>query len=456
MSGLNTSLSIASQSLQAQEAAVSVTTNNLANANTPGYSREIAVLTESVSIREGNALQGDGVTLQGFSSVRDELLDLRIQQQTSQQSSADAQTSALQQVQTLFPDSGGGLGTSLSTFFNSVSALSATPASTVNRQAVISAGQNLANQFNSISSGLTSQQTSLNQQVVTDVSQINSFSSQIAALNTQLSQFSAQGQNTGPLQDQIGQAELQLSKLTSISITHTNGTDTVTTANGTPLVLGNQSIALKTSAGPNGLEQVQDSSGNNITASLSGGDLGGTIQTRDTAIPSLLTQLDTLANQFATAVNTAQAAGYNQNGTVGAALFNVSGTVAGSAASLTLATSDPAAIAASSDVSSGGNGNVANLSAIATNKLASGDSPIDTSASLVYQVGSLISNSTAQSTAVGTSLSQLTQQRSSVSGVSIDEESANLIAYQQAYEASARVISTISTLFNATLSMIGG
>ncbi len=458
MSGLDTSLSIASQALQAQEAAVSITGNNIANANTPGYSREIVLLSEATSYQQGNVSLGGGVTLLGFSSVRDELLNLRIQQQTSQQSSADAQSSALQQVQTLFPSSGESLGTDLSAFFTSVSSLSANPASTPTRQSVLSAGQNLANQFNSISNGLTSQQTTLDQQVVTDVAQINQYSSQIAALNTQLTQLTAQGQNTGVIQDQIGQDELNLSKLTNISITH-NGAgnaDSITTGNGTSLVLGNQSYALKTGIGATGFEQVLNSSGSNITSTISSGDLSGVIEARDTNIPSLLTQLDTLANQFATAINAAQATGYNQNGTAGTALFSVPATVAGSAALIALATNNPAAIAASSDGSSGSNGNVANLSAVATTPLASGSSPTDTSANLVYQVGSLTSNAAAQSTAIGLSLTQLTQQQNSISGVSIDEESANLVQYQNAYEAAARVIATVSTLFTATLSMIGG
>ncbi len=227
---------------------------------------------------------------------------------------------------------------------------------------------------------------------------------------------------------------------------------------GTPLVLGDQSYALTTSPNSSGLEQVLDSSGKNITLTISSGDLGGTITTRDMSIPTLLNQLDTLANHFATAINAAQAQGYNQDvpPTLGTNMFTVPATVAGSAATITLATTDPSAIAASSDGSSGSNGNVANLSAVATTKLASGATPTGTSANLVYQVGTLTSNASSQSTAISISLTQLTQQQSSVSGVSIDEESTNLIQYQQAYQAAAKVVSTIQTLFDSTLSMVGG
>jgi flagellar hook-associated protein 1 FlgK len=118
-----------------------------------------------------------------------------------------------------------------------------------------------------------------------------------------------------------------------------------------------------------------------------------------------------------------------------------------------MATTDVSTIAASSDGSSGSNGNLANLTAVQTTKLATGATPTDTYANMVYQVGSLTANATAESTATAASLVQLNDQRNSLSGVSIDEESTNLIRYQQAYEAAARVVTTISNLFDVTMSM---
>jgi flagellar hook-associated protein 1 FlgK len=201
------------------------------------------------------------------------------------------------------------------------------------------------------------------------------------------------------------------------------------------------------------MQHVLDQSGYDITSSLTSGDLGGTIQTRDTTIPGLLTQLDTLANQFATAMNAAQAKGYDQNGDAGQNLFTVSSSASGSASTIKIAIADPALIASSSDGTTGSNGNLANLSAVQTTKLASGKTPGDAYASQVYQVGSLTSSTNAESTATAASLLQLNDQLSSVSGVSIDEEAANLITYQQTYEAAARVVSTIQSLFTVTMSM---
>jgi flagellar hook-associated protein 1 FlgK len=168
----------------------------------------------------------------------------------------------------------------------------------------------------------------------------------------------------------------------------------------------------------------------------------------------LLNQLDTLANQFATAFNAAQASGYDQKGNVGQNFFTIPATTSGSAANIQMAITDPTLLAASSDGTAGSDGNLANFSAVQTNTLPSGQNPAATYSSLVYQIGSITSSANAESSATTASLTQLTDQQNSVSGVSIDEESANLITYQQAYEAAARVVSTVQALMTATLSMV--
>jgi flagellar hook-associated protein 1 len=456
MISLSGTLSTALEALNVQQAGLSVTNNNIANINTPGYSRQTINVAEAAPINEGSIEVGNGVSLIGIQSVQNQLLTLQIQQQTSQQSSADAQVSALTQIQTLFPNSGTSLASAMSGFFTSLSSLSSNPLDAGNRQTVVTNAQTLVQQFNSVAAGLSGPIAGLNTQVKTDVTQINQLASEAATLNQQIVQQNATGQGSGTLTDQLNQIESQLSGLTNISVTHGATGDSITTGNGTPLVLGSESYALKTSTASDGRVQVLDNGGKNITAAISGGDLGGTIQVRDTNIPALQNSLDTLANQFATAFNAAQATGYDQNGATGSALFTIPTTIAGSAAAIKLATTDPTAIAASSDGSEGSNGNVANLTALQTQILPAGQSATTLSAGLVYQIGNLTSTATAKSTALGLSLSSLNQQQTSVSGVSIDEESANLIRYQQAYEAAAKVISTISTLFDTTINMIPG
>lgn len=451
---LNASLSIATQALFAASAEIQTANNNIANANTPGYSREIVNLQSVAPLGNDKANPGGGVLLQGFTSVRDELLQSRIQQETQSQSQTNAELSSLQQIETVFNSSTQDIGTEMSNLFTNLSSLSLSPNSSTARQGVITAGQSLATAFNTAADALSQQQSGLNTQVSQDVSQINQLADQIAALNAQLQLTRAKGQDGGMLQDQQDQLILNLSKLTNVSVTNTESGLTISTGSGTPLVLGATAHHLQTVTGTGSMLHVQDENGNDITSSIQSGDLGGTLNIRDQVIPDLQNQLDTLANQFATAFNTAQAKGYDQNGAVGGNFFTIPSTIAGSASTIAMAFTDTTKVAASSDGSPGSNGNVVNLSAIQNAKLPSGESPVDAYAKLVYSVGNLTSTAKAQSTAAASTILQLTNQRNSVSGVSIDEESANLVTFQQSYAAAAKVISTVQQLFQVTLNMI--
>lgn len=457
MSSLNATLSMATQSLLTQELELQVTNNNIANANTAGYTRETVNLAESSPVQDGSLSVGTGVTVVNIQSLSDTLLTMRIQQQTSDESKAAAQVNALNEVQTFFPSSGTSVSVALSTFFTSLSALSTDPSNSADRQTVISNAQTLVQQFNSVANGLKGTATGLNTTVQTDVAQINQLSQQAANLNQQLIQQTAAGQQTGTLNDQLSEVESQLASLTNITVIHTAQGDSITTGTGTALVLGTHAYDLQTSIGSGGSYKVLDSSGADITSTISSGDLGGSLEVRDTQIPSLLTSLDTLAHQFATAFNAAQAAGYDQTGNPGTDLFTVSPTVVGSAASLSLTTTSGSAIAASSvsgPAFSGDDGNLANLTGLQNSPLASGQSAMTMSSNLTYQIGTLAATATAEQSALQTSLTALNNQQGSISGVSIDEESANLLRFQQAYQAAAKVVSTIQTLFDTTINMI--
>jgi flagellar hook-associated protein 1 len=451
MGGLTTSLLIGMQALNANEGALNATSNNIANADTPGYTREVAQFTEEPLNQVNDQVLGGGVELNGLQSVRDELLNGQIQQQTSAQNSADAQSTSLQQIQTYFTTTGSDIASALSSFSSSLAELSANSSNTAVQQTVLSSGQNLATAFNTTANGLTTVQSEADTQVTQTVSQINTLTSQIASLNGQLWQLQASGQDGGTVEDQRDQAVQQLSQLTGISITQSSTGETITTGNGSPLVMGNQSFALQTATGSDGFQQVLDASGNNITSSIQGGTLGGAIQIRDQVIPGYLNQINTLASQFATSFNAAQAQGFDSNGNVGQNFFTAP--TADPAAGLSVAITNPSQIAVSSDGSAGSNGNVANLSATLTNKLPSGQTAGQAYASLVYQVGNDTSAASSNSTAIGQSLLQLTNQQSAVSGVSIDEETTNLIKFQTAYEAAARIVSTVQALGTVTLDM---
>jgi flagellar hook-associated protein 1 FlgK len=451
MGGLNTALLIGVGGLDAAQGALDATSNNIANVNTPGYTREEAQLSELPETESAGQITGGGVSLEGLQSIRDELLNVQIQQQTSLQSAADTESASLQQAQTYFTSTGTDIASALSSFSSSLAALSANSTSSSAQQGVLAAGQNLASAFNTAAGGLTGVQTAANQQIPDTVSQINSLTQQIAQLNGQLAQVPA-GEGGGTVQDQLDQAVKQLAALTNISVTQTNNGETITTGSGTPLVEGDQSYNLQTSTGTGGQLEVLDANGNNITSAITGGTLGGALNIANQVIPGLMTQLNTLASQFATAFNSAQAGGTDSNGNAGGAFFTGTANLSNAAANMSVGLISAAQIAISSSTG-GGNGNVANLSAALTSTLPSGESAADGYAGIVFNVGTVASNASTQSTAIGDNLTQLTTQQGAVSAVNIDEETANLMRYQTAYEAAARIVSTVQVLDNAALNM---
>lgn len=453
MSGLNVSLATALSGLMADQGAMEATSNNVANANTPGYSREVPVLVSSDPIVVDPLTLGTGVTLKTIDSVRDPLLESRIQQEMQTQGQLGALVSALSQTQVGFSASSGDIGTAISNFFDSINQLSTSPADLSLRQGVLTAAGNLATAFNTAASNLAQQRSNLDGSVQQAVGQINQLTAQIAQLNGQISNLENVGENAGAFLDQRTQLIDQLSSLIDVSAIPTDNSLTLTTDNGTALVAGQQSFELSTQEDASGVSHVY-AAGGDITSTIVSGQLGGVLAARDQQIPAIQQQLDTLAAGFANAVNGVQTSGYDLNGAKGANLFSTppAGTT-GAAASFSVAITDPGLIAASSDGTVGSNGNAQSMYALSNQALIQGQSPTDYYSSIVSNVGNDAANATAEQNASNLVLQQLNDQRAGVSGVSLDEEAANLVRYQQAYAASAQVISTISAMMQTVINM---
>jgi flagellar hook-associated protein 1 len=455
MGSLNASLATALSGLIADQGALAATTNNVANVNTPGYSREVPVLVASDPIVVEPLTFGTGVTLQNIESITDPVLESQIQQQTQAQSQYSALSSALQEAQVNFSTTTGDIGTSISNFFASINQLSTNPSDLSLRQDVLTAAGNLATSFNNTANNLSQQQGNLDLGVVQQVSQINQLSQQIAQLNGQIVNLQNLDQNAGTFVDQRQQAIDQLSSLVDVSVIPADNSLTLTTANGAPLVTGLQSFQLTTQTNSAGLHEIY-SEGNNITSEITSGQLGGTLQARDQEIPALENQLDTLAAGIANSVNAVQTQGYDLNGNLATSenLFTPPpANTTGAAASLSVAMTNPAEIAASSDGTPGSNGNAEAMYALSTGSSIDGQSPTDYYSGIVFNVGNEASNASAEQTASAAVLQQLNDQLGSISGVSLNEEAANMVQYQDAYQASAQVITTINDMMYAAIQM---
>jgi len=233
-----------------------------------------------------------------------------------------------------------------------------------------------------------------------------------------------------------------------------NGNVTLTTRAGAPLVVGNQSYQLTTQPDTaTGFQHIY-SLGSDITSTISGGALGGALQVRDSTIPSVQSSLDSLASSLENSFNTINQAGFDLNGNPGGDFFvpPPAGGV-GAAAKMSVAITDPSQIAASQDGSVGDNSNVNAMLAIQNQGIVSGQTPLDAYSNLVFQIGNDVASAQSEQQGAQASIQQVQNQIGSISGVSINEEAANLIQYQQAYQAAAQAAAVISSLTQTAITM---
>src|SRR5271165_7236643 len=191
--------SIPLSGLDAASTAMSAIANNIANLNTPGYTRERPVLQEADPIIDNGIAYGTGVKLQGIESLRDSILELQIGNETQQQGQSQAYVNAMSQAQALFPDDTSGIGQTISTFFQSLNSLSTDPSNLPLRQGVLSAANGMASAFNSTANELNVQRSSLDQNVQQKVSEINELTQQIAAVNAKLAGLGSAAQGYGSI-----------------------------------------------------------------------------------------------------------------------------------------------------------------------------------------------------------------------------------------------------------------
>ncbi|HZQ23159.1 MAG TPA: flagellar hook-associated protein FlgK [Terriglobales bacterium] len=454
MSSLFASLSVAVNALHAEQGALDATANNVANANTPGFSRERPVFTEGDPVTLGALTVGTGVILQRLEAVRDPILQLRIDDETQQQGRLDALVAGMNQLQVRFSASDGDIGNLISKFFASINQLSTDPGNLALRQGVLLAAGNVASAFRNTYADLQDQRTNLDLNVIQDVNQVNSLSKQISGLNAEIVAMQNLGRDPSALEDQRQALIEQLGGLIDVATVQSESGLTLTTRSGSAMVVANQSFALSVRPDSSGLQRIYYQ-GSDITGNITSGELSGLLQLRDEEIPGVAAQLDTLAAGLANQVNAAHHGGFDLSGTPGGDLFVApSGSGVGAAGVLAVQITDPARLAASSDSSSpGDNGNLLALAAVRDQAIGSGSSPTNYYSSIIFGVGNEIANDSAELDASKLMLRQLQDQRSAVSGVSLDEEATNLIRYQRAYEASARLVTVINDMLQSVINL---
>jgi flagellar hook-associated protein 1 FlgK len=466
MGTISSALSLISQGLDADQAALSVVANNVANANTPGYTEETPDWQENQPININGVSYGDGATETGAASVRDNVLNERLDQQQQLASASSARLTALDTVQALFtPDSGsssaeaGDIGSDLTGFFSSLSSLEAEPTNNADRQDVLSTASTLAGDISNAAASLNAQRSALDQEAAGVTSQVNSLTSSIAQLNQQIMSTSPDA-DAGTLEDQRQQDLSQLSQLVGINqvTTENNGLE-ITTTSGQLLVSNDTSVQM-TNGTVNGVTNFY-LGGINITKSLAsgGGQLGGYLTARDSDIPTVLTSLDQLAYSVSTEVNAQNNAGTDLNGVSGTVaaplnIFSQPTAVNGSAATMSVVMTDPNQIAAAGlNDGTGDNSNVTSMASLANQPIVNSQTPANYYSNFVSTLGATVSGVQTENTAQNASVTQLKTQNDALSSVNLDNEASSMTTLERSYQAASQIFTTLNTIMASALNL---
>ncbi|HEX4266133.1 MAG TPA: flagellar hook-associated protein FlgK [Verrucomicrobiae bacterium] len=464
MLGLFNTLQLGARALQANQLGVEVTGQNLANSSNAAYSRQRLVLSTSLTTPTAFGLQGTGVQVTSIEQVRDTMLDGEMRDESSVSGYWSSQQNSLQNAQTQLGEflninststsGSSGLSDQINNLFNAFQSVATNPTSIPQRGSLVNQAQTLASGFNNASQQLSTLNGNLNTSVSNNVTAANQLLSQIASLNSQIAKATATGGSANDLNDTREQDLENLAGIVNIqTTTNANGTVDVSIG-GTQMISGIKTLdTLKTYDPGNGQLLVGTANGG-TPLTLTGGAIQGTIDTRDGALKTLRDGLDTLASSLITQVNGIYSGGYDLNGGTGQPLFT--GTDAGTIGVNSALQTDPSLVQAAGVSGATGDNSVALALAQLGQKSLAGLGNQTFSSAFASQVGTFgfaLSNANAQVDNSTSVTGMLQNQRDSVSGVSIEEEVANLITYQQAYTASSKIITTVDQMLQTVLSL---
>jgi flagellar hook-associated protein 1 FlgK len=454
MGDLFSNLTSATRALDAQRMGLEVTGQNIANVNTPGYARR----TVDMAAVAGDTplAAGKGVDVIGIRALRDTMLERRVSQEISTQQRESTIAKGLSVVETTLGKSGATIDDGLDDFFTAFSALSQDPTSSPARQEVLVQAERLASDFRNMASRLEGARRDADVDIRATIDQVNSLTDRIAALNNAMGRPNPSNLH---LRDEQTQLVRELSELVNITtVERPEGGVDIAVGSGRPLVVGETSYDITvTSPPPEGYAALAVN-GMTVTSEVTGGQIGGLLDLRDTKVPGYLTSLDTLAYQLAQSVNTLHTAGYDQTGAAGGNFFTPPAAVAGAAAALAVnpvVAADGRKIAAASITQVGDNQTARGIADLRAARVLDSNTATmsDYWSQIVFRVGRDTRAATDESEARQAIVQQVDALRDEVSGVSLDEEAMQLLKFQRAYEANARFFTVIDgaieTLLNS-------
>jgi flagellar hook-associated protein 1 FlgK len=447
MGSLLTAISTAAESMRTVQRAIDITGNNVLNAKTPGFAKQsLTLLPREMNIEGG---LGGGLASGPQISYRAQSYETAVQDGAHQQGRYSSQTQLLSQLEPIFDISGEtGIGASIDKLFEGFSLLSVTPNDQPVRQDLLERANDLANAFGYASDGLGTTAASVDRRLAEVVAAVNRVGAEIQSYN-QIVQADISKANDSGLDAQIHQQLEDLAQYVDFDVLRRDDQSLQINVGGqVPLVIGSHLFELKTDVNGN----LRDAQDNDLAGIIGGGQLRGVLDVRNSAIPALRADLAQLATSLAASVNDTLRNGLNRNGDPPALdLFTVTN---GKLDVTEGFTADQ--LAAASATAPGGNGNALELAALGTRKHADlGNLTFSQSYGYVAgKAGRWLNESRAQESTHSSLLTQAQNLRADASGVSLDEEAANLIAFQRAYQATAELIRVLNSLTETTINII--
>lgn len=320
-------LSLGVSGLNVSQLALDTTGHNIANANTPGYSRQSVQVGTEPPMQFGSFWMGQGALVQGVRRSYSQFLNTALQTASTGQAQLTAYSDLASRLDNLMASSSGGVQPALDGFYGAIQDLANNPADVPTRQALLGKAQALAAQFQGLAGQFGQFQGEINQRLTGDVSQINGLAQGIASLNGQIVQMQGAGQAPNDLLDQRDALLQKLGGLVGVTaVPQDNGTLNVMVGNGQQLVLGTQASALKivpNAYDPGRSEVALAGTGTVISGQLSGGEVSGLLTVRDQVVIPAQNQLGRAATALAMAVNAQSHAGMDLRGNLGGDLFSV-------------------------------------------------------------------------------------------------------------------------------------
>lgn len=324
-------LNIGKSALAAAQVGISTTGHNIANAATPGYSRQVVVQAAAQSQNFGYGFVGQGTEVASVTRIFNDILAAQAVRSQANSSSVDTYRSQMTAIDDMLANASAGLNPAMSDFFGAIQDLSANPSDLATRQSMLSYAQSLASRFQTTNNRLNEIRDSVNSQVTSSVSLVNTYARQIAGLNDVIEKaVSANGSMPNDLMDQRDQLVLELSKqIKTTVVSQGQGGYNVYVGNGLPLVVGKETFSLLTSPSPTDPSRLEVAyqSNDKVTVlgvnSLPGGVIGGLLQFRSESLDSIQNQIGQIAAVLGETFNAQHAQGFDLDGNLGTALFSV-------------------------------------------------------------------------------------------------------------------------------------